>query len=184
MSNSPRSVARMKRSAIRGQPRRFNVAPGLRCAPSGLRKKKRSGTPTDATSNDPHQRVRLAPRIDRLAPALRCGRARLSAFHHGLTAANERHRCAPVTRFPGRYWVGAGVTRSRPSYGTAGSPPRPVVVSGRAYCPEPPGSGVTSPARGHRSRPASRPSPVTSLPGVIGGHVTETETIKAVSLFL
>jgi hypothetical protein len=29
----------------------------------------------------PHQRVRGAPRSDRLAPTLRCGRARLSAFH-------------------------------------------------------------------------------------------------------
>ncbi len=31
----------------------------------------------------PHQRVRFAPRECRLAPTLRCGRARLSAFHHG-----------------------------------------------------------------------------------------------------
>jgi hypothetical protein len=43
---------------------------------------------------------------------------------------------------------------------------RSSIAAGR--CPEPPGNGVTSPVRGHRACPASRPSPVTSLLGRLG----------------
>jgi hypothetical protein len=40
------AVARMKRSEIRGRSISFNAAPGLRFAPSGLRRKEKgSGTP-------------------------------------------------------------------------------------------------------------------------------------------
>ncbi len=60
-------------------------------APTLQRNKKitGSGTPTDAVSHEPHQRVRRAPRRSRLAPTLRCGRARLSAFHHGARGSDR-----------------------------------------------------------------------------------------------
>jgi hypothetical protein len=79
------AVARIERSEIRERGRSSHAAPGFRCAQPRLhtRRKEGSGTPTDAVFHGPHQRVRGAPRECRLAPTLRCGRARLSAFHHG-----------------------------------------------------------------------------------------------------
>jgi hypothetical protein len=41
--------------------------------------------------------------------------------------------------------------------------PRAPVIVPAGRCPEPPGSGVTNPARRNRTRSVSRPSPVTSL---------------------
>ena len=55
----------------------------------------------------------------------------------------------------------AGVTRRTLSQSSE-APRGPVLVPAETM-PEPPGSGVTSPARGNRTRPVNRPSPVTSL---------------------
>jgi hypothetical protein len=49
----------------------------------------------------PHQRVRRAPRRSRLAPILRCGRARLSAFHHGTCGGEPTPPLSSRTHFPG-----------------------------------------------------------------------------------
>jgi hypothetical protein len=58
---------------------------------------------------------------------------------------------------------GTGVTRTTErSYSDA---PRAPVIVPAGPMPRPPGSEITSPARRNRTRPVSRPSPVTSLHG-------------------
>ena len=128
-----------------------------------------SGTPTDAVLHEPHQRVRRAPRRSRLAPTLRCGRARLSAFHHGacgsdrtppLSFSSRASRDSVGAHGPDgskdRAPFSAGVTRAFLSQSSEFQPAdrsscRPG-VSRRSR----PGAEVTSPARGNRSRPARR----------------------------
>ena len=58
-----------------------------------------------------------------------------------LAAANERHRSTPATRFPRRYYIGTGVTRSRPSC-SAASFSQTGHRAGRACLPKPPGSAA------------------------------------------
>jgi hypothetical protein len=63
--------------------------------------------------------------------------------------------------------------------GYSEAPRGPVVVPAEAM-PEPPGSGVTSPARENRTRPVNRPSPVTSLKRASDADITEMVTnVKA-----
>ncbi len=69
-----------------------------------------------------------------------------------------------LTRFLRRISLGTGVTRSLPSQ-CSGFPRRPVVVPAGRIDPEPPGNGGDAPARGNRSRPASRCHPA----GVLWG---------------
>jgi hypothetical protein len=66
----------MKRSEIRGNGHRFDLAPGFRYAPPGLQKRKRFGgeTPTDA--------IGIQPRLTGPAAPGSPG-AHLSAFHRG-----------------------------------------------------------------------------------------------------
>ena len=114
----PNTVARMERSEIRGLSIRFKAVPGLRFAPSGLRKKKGSGTPTNADPYPPHHRVRLCP----------FGAARLSASHHG-----SRQRESSSLRLSSRPgFLGRGLSRCYlpspvPAQGTL---PAPVIVPG------------------------------------------------------
>jgi hypothetical protein len=93
------------------------------------------------------------------AAAVPAGTARLSAL---------RPRCLPRKSMPrlspgraSREREGTGVTRTIDrAYSDA---PRTPVIMPAGRCPEPPGSGVTKPARRNRTRSVSRPSPVTSL---------------------
>jgi len=89
-------------------------------------------------------------------------RARLSAFHRGACCSERTPQlnssdALPVTVLGrnGRYPLPAVVQCSDVS--------RTGHSAGRASDPESPGSEVTSPARGYRSRSVIRPSPVTSL---------------------
>ena len=167
--------------AIRGDGRRARAQPEIRSRVTALwiagssriksgndeEKKERtkeregSGTPTDAGENCPHQRVRGAPRRGRLAPTLRCGRARLSAFHHGSCQGeiSSPRRCSRPC-FPGRGLaplchipipgaetdaVFAGVTRLHPSQFKR-APRTPVVSAGRLMPEAARERGVTPPA--------------------------------------
>jgi len=69
----------------------------------------------------------------------------------------------------------SGITR-HPLSQSSEAPRRPVVMR-PTRCPGPPGSAVTSPARGNRTRPVSRLSPVTTLRGRDWLYVTKTGTI-------
>jgi hypothetical protein len=67
------NVARMERSEIRERSQRSTVDPGLRCAPSGLRRKKGSGTPKGVDFQPPRQdlpRGRGAAALHRERPPL------------------------------------------------------------------------------------------------------------------
>ena len=109
------------------------------------------------------------PILPRLRGRPRRGQLACRRSTTALAAATERHRSAPVTRFLGRNEVGAGVTRSRPSQCSAPcivlprlrgrikvGGRRPVIVPAGRFYPEPPGSEGDDPARGNRSRSASR----------------------------
>jgi len=76
----------------------------------------------------------------------------------------------------------AGVSRRALSQSSE-APRRPVIMPADPM-PGPPGSGVTSPARGNRSRPVSRLSPVTTLRGRDSAYVTGKETNVKLSLFI
>jgi hypothetical protein len=79
-----RHVARMERSEIRDDREACTPLPDYASLHPGYEKDRRRKRNADRRSiSCPHQRVRLAPRECRLAPTPRCGRARLSAFHHG-----------------------------------------------------------------------------------------------------
>ena len=93
-------------------------------------------------------------------------RAHLSASHHG-TCCSERtpQLSAQATRFyPGRNYLGAGVTRSRPSCSAAVHRPQTGHRAGRAYPPGPPGSDGDEPLpAGTDSRSVLRSDRMTSL---------------------
>src|SRR5580658_1213094 len=107
------------------------------------------------------------------AAAAPSGTARLSALHRGLALANQRLCSAPAA-LPGtwRHRVLPEIFPCPQSSELLAD--RSLIPAGR--CPEPPGNGVTSPVRRHRTRPVNWPSPVTSLPG--RAYVTETVTVS------
>ena len=81
-----------------------------------------------------------------------------------LAAASERHSSTQATRFLGRDYLGAGVTRSRPSCSAAVYRPQTGHRAGRAYPPGPPGSDGDEPLpAGTDSRSALRSDRMTSL---------------------
>jgi hypothetical protein len=109
--------------------------------------------------HDPHQRVRRAPRRDRLAPTHRCGRARLPAFHHGACCSEPTPQLSSRTRFLGR-----GIVRC---YLTANLSQSSDQVADRSSCrpgvfPKPPGSegDKPSPAGTALAPPAVSPASV------------------------
>jgi hypothetical protein len=116
--------------------------PGL-LSPSPLRAKDWEGGRQRATQTS-------------VATRMRFGRARLSALHRGACHANQCHGSAQAV-FPATCAM-AGIVRHALSQ-SSGAPRGPVVVPAEAM-PGPPGSGVTSPARGNRACSINRPSPV------------------------
>jgi len=80
--------------------------------------KKGSGTPANALSNEPHQRVRHAPRIkSACADPSAVGRARLPAFHCGSCPREYFIPRAPIrARLPGT-WRSAQSQDARPNRG-------------------------------------------------------------------
>ena len=145
------------RAATRAAPtKRCAVRRGAPCGrPPSHQTKKGSGTPTDAMSHEPHQRVRRAPRRSRLAPTLRCGRARLSAFHHGTCGGEPTPPLSSRTHFPGpgRSARPRWFERSRAFSRALPAPscPSPATWSqtghraGRAFSRSRPGAEATSP---------------------------------------
>jgi hypothetical protein len=141
-SSVPGFVARMERSAIRERHIRCTAAPGLRFAPSGLRRKKKnegSGTPANADPHPPHLAMRLAP----FWSALICRRS--------TTALTQGSIPSPRLSFrPG--FLGRGLNGRYP--------PSPVPVQGCTshpghnagrLIPKPPGSRL-------QTRPRAPPS--------------------------
>ena len=91
----------------------------------------------------PCQRARQRVQRDALA----CRRSTTA-----LAAATERHRSAPVTRFPGRNYAGTGVTRSPPSQCSGRYDPQTGRNAGRAFSTRSrPGAGLTTPPAGTAS---------------------------------
>jgi hypothetical protein len=96
IAGSSKPVARMKRSEIRGNRCCFDLAPGLRSAPSGLRKNEKIGskTPTDA---------RLFCRAMRARPRLRkreahiCRRSTAALARGTLVPKAQRQARLPGT---------------------------------------------------------------------------------------
>jgi hypothetical protein len=149
-ANGP--VARMERSEIRGRSTSLNAAPGLRCASSGLRRKKEAER---RQAHSPSSAPAGAARVQR--DALACRRSTTA-----LAAANQRHSSAPATRFLGRgrgarsRWFErpcawqrihaslAGVTRSFLSQSSDMSR-RPVIMPAGRIRQSRPGAEVTSP---------------------------------------
>ena len=118
----PNTVARMERSEIRGLSIRFKAAPGLRFAPSGLRRKKEAERRQTRVLL-PHPSMRLPPpNVPRFSREARRG-ARLSASHHG-----SRQRESSSLRLSSRpCFLGRGLNgRYPPSPVPAqGNTPRP-----------------------------------------------------------
>jgi hypothetical protein len=144
----------MKRSEIRGNGHRFDLAPGFRYAPPGLQKRKRFGgeTPTDA--------IGIQPRLTGPAAPGSPG-AHLSAFHRGSglgdrTPPPSFSSALPVMRPPSGFPLSLPVSVQRCFSRTGRN-------ADRADFPKLPlGTGCKS-ARGYRTRPvltACRPRPV------------------------
>jgi hypothetical protein len=97
---------------------------------------------------EPHQRVRRAPRCQ-MSPPDRASGAR--AFRR--STADSLRRINASAQLQPRF-LGFGVIGCHPHLPLSQSSEllagRSLLPAGR--CPEPPGSGVTSPARGHRTR--------------------------------
>src|SRR5580704_5573381 len=90
---------------------------------------KGSGTPADAVFHDPHASgVRGAPTKERLAPTLRCGRARLSAFHHGSCGSDRTPPLSSSYALPGTGLGRDGCYPSPAVLRCSGFPRRPVIM--------------------------------------------------------
>src|ERR1700733_14218199 len=63
----------------------------------------------------PCQRARRRATKSRLAPTLRCGRARLSAFHHGTCGSDRTPRLSSSYALPGTGLGRSGCYPPRPS---------------------------------------------------------------------
>jgi hypothetical protein len=165
----------MERSEIRGLSIRFNAAPGLRCAPSGLRRKKEAER-RQTRVRLPHPSMRLPPpNVPRFWREARRG-ARLSASHHG-----SRQRESSSLRLSSRpCFLGRGLNGCYP--------PSPVPAQGNTPRPGHSAGGLMPEAARGRSvwprpqAPHSPQPPESTLPdGVLGerdsvGNVTEKET--------
>jgi hypothetical protein len=117
-------------------------------------------------------------------PALRRGRAPSGALvcrrsTTALAAATERHRSTPATRFLRRYYVGAGVTRSRPSC-SAASFSQTGHRAGRACLPKPPGSAAdeAAPAGTVPAPPAVSPADVLYASGMLAPVLDRGGVVK------
>src|SRR5438105_15600461 len=106
-----------------------------------------------------------------------CGAARLSALHRGT------HRALTLGSTPGRASWNYRVQTGGPSPAPVQRAPRGPVLMPVGRCPEPPGSGVTKPARGDRSRCRLRIVSRNALHERDWTYVTEPETtVNRVSL--
>ncbi len=120
-------------------------------------KNKGSGAPTGAP-RCPHHRMRARALRPRSPPPrageVGRGRARLSALHRG-----SRQGFYPLAQPRPRFLCAGSVPCWAPRASVQRAPRGPVVMpDGRSS--EPPGSGVTSPARERRTCSIQRPSPV------------------------
>jgi hypothetical protein len=120
-------------------------------------KKKGGGAPTGAPSTDRIigcGRAPLFSALRRLWGRVGRGHARLSALHRGTRQGRRIHHwlssrtALPETRLDGRYPLLP--VSSQPSSSETGR------SAGRSGTQSRPGSGVTTPARGHRPRSVSR----------------------------
>jgi hypothetical protein len=161
--NVKQPVARIERSDIRERSGRFNVHPGFRCAPPGLRERnKGSGTPADAVFHVPHASgARVAPRIkSACADPSAVGRARLPAFHHGFRQRDSSSlRLSFRPGFLGRGLNGCYLRLSQPR----GAPPTPVIVPGDMMPKPPESGGDEAPPAGTALTPADRHHRTASL---------------------
>jgi hypothetical protein len=143
----------MERSEIRERSRSLNVHPGLRCASSGLQTKERKEAERRQTQCFMSRASGHggAPRNCRLASTLRCGRARLSAFHHGACGSDRTPPLSSSYALPGTERVRNGryplpAVHSAAGYPADRSSCRPG-VSTRSR----PGAEVTAPPAGTAS---------------------------------
>jgi hypothetical protein len=144
----------MERSEIRGRSTSLNAAPGLRCASSGLQRQQEKEAERRQARNPT---VRTCGR-----GAHPAGRARLSAFHHDARCSDRTPQLSSSYALPGT-WSERAIpmvrkivhlaTHSRVTSGRYPLLPVPVQRhesqtghhAGRAYPPEPPGSGGDEP---------------------------------------
>jgi hypothetical protein len=154
-----------------------------------MRREKGSGAPKGASNQCPRPRTqvdavcathlpaRRAPQISARSAQPACIGAR------SPSGASLRH--SPGRSQPALAQLQNRVSRDKPRRGVLPAlsdlPRLNALRVDRSFCrstgdPEPPGGGVTSPARGHRSRSISRPSPVTSPNERDSRFVAETGT--------
>jgi hypothetical protein len=131
------------------------------------RKRKGSGTPTDAVFHVPYASgARGAPRKGWLAPTLRYrARSPVGVPPRFLRQRPNATAQLQFTRFLRRNSLGTGVTRSLPSQ-CSRFPRGPVVMPAGRFGPEPPGSGGDeAPPAGTVPAPAARHHRTASLEG-------------------
>ncbi len=137
----------------------------LRFARNDERKNEGSGAPADARFRNPYASgAQGAPRIGRLAPPLRFGRARLPAFHCGSAQGVLLSLGAIRARLRGGLANAADMTAGQIS--TSSDAPRAPVLVPVGMMPGPPGSRLMRPTRGHRTRPL--PSGITRTASFVG----------------
>ena len=123
------------------RPRVSLRSPGLR----KKKKRKRNAGRRSVAWSARKRRAARATELRRLAPPSACGRARLPAFHHGTCGSDRTPPLSSSHALPG---TGLAEGRALPAPGrpsAAGFTPRSGRNAGRAFYPEPPGSGDGEP---------------------------------------
>jgi hypothetical protein len=126
--------------------------------------KKGSGTPADVVFHDAVPAGTAARHeMAGLRRPSACGRARLSAFHHGACGSDRTPPLSSSHALPGTGLGRDGCYPPPAVLRCSGFPRRPVIMPAGRICPEPPGSEADNPARGNRLAPTVRRHPAASL---------------------